>query len=169
MRFAILTGLALLTSCAASAPPQPHADGPAGAQSAAEVTPKPAESTSVETKAADVSTGEAPKAESAAVSISVKANAVDDEAASAIFVQQNAELRKCYQKALEKDPATEAEWACFFVRDATGRVTSVDIPGEPFQELRKCIVKVVKAAKFPPPKQADAQQTFFVFMTKSAP
>jgi hypothetical protein len=92
---------------------------------------------------------------------------IDDPAAAAVFSQLEAKLSDCYRSALSQDASAEAAWASSLVRDGSGRVTSVDIPGAPYPELRSCIAAAIKAQKFPAPKQPGASETFFVYMPSS--
>ncbi len=142
------------TGCASSSPPD---------ASSAEVAPGKATSEAA-APAASASADPSPIEASPATAVKVT---VDDPAVNFAFAQQTDKLRRCYDDALSSEPSTEVEWACFFRRDASGRVTSVTIPGESHQELRECVSEVVKAAEFPAPETAGELQTFFVFMKRA--
>lgn len=146
---------ALLAGCSA-APPPPSTPTP--------VTPPPAEAPRAQSVP---ESGEPTQPAEPAQSLYVTIKAVDDQAAHQILNQLLSPLRQCYEEELGRDGSTEAEWACFLRRDATGAVTSVEIPGAPHPQLRQCIAKVVRGASFGAPTKVDSPTTFFVFMTQS--
>ena len=145
---------------AACGSPPPAADVPTPATASAKAEVVPA-------KTAE------PKASTPAPKVSIKIQVLDDPPADKAFGELKGGVGDCYLHGLKTSPKLAkdplVEWVGMFSRDASGNVTSADIPGlgspdAPHQELRQCIVDILKATKLPPPPKPGVEGSFFVSM-----
>jgi hypothetical protein len=77
--------------------------------------------------------------------------------AAEVIARFQPEFRKCYTSELAKKPATgKVEGKISVMVDTTGAVTTATVPEIESNDLRNCVLDVVKRGKFTPPAQATA-------------
>lgn len=89
-----------------------------------------------------------------------------NDAHRAVLQQHLDKFDACYDQALKRDPETSAHWMGLFTLERDGKVRTCEIVGEPHQELRQCILRVINTLAFPKAKQPSTEESFSVRMEK---